>query len=76
LETDESQFSYAHDTNFLLVGVNLLLCIEAKTQNIEFFENKGQWDSKARFGAAVNNPQEFKKNNYYSQVDEQCTERK
>jgi hypothetical protein len=55
-------------TNFLLVGVNFLLCIDAKTQNIEFIENKGQWDSKARFGASVNNGNFFLEQSGYKVV--------
>lgn len=55
-------------TSFLLIGVNLLLCIDAKTQNFEFIENKGQWDSKAEFGMFINNGNFFLEHSGYKVV--------
>jgi len=54
--------------NFLLAVINLLLYINAKTQNIEFIENKGQWDSKAEFGVSINNNNFFLKQSGYKVV--------
>lgn len=52
----------------LLVVLNLLLCINGKSQNIEFVENKGQWNSKATFGVNINNGNFFLEQSGYKVV--------
>ncbi|HXL58358.1 MAG TPA: hypothetical protein VN958_18980, partial [Chitinophagaceae bacterium] len=55
--------------NFILIILSLLLFIsKSKTQNIEFVENKGQWNSKARFSGNLNNGYFFLEQSGYKVV--------